>query len=103
MPVETKLIDQNAFYGTSTFYHFDHATGEITFETRQDAEPIIEANKARFNEAPTRWGEGKLVASIPLTIYYDLKRKGITKDPAAFRRWLNDPDNRAFRTRPGHL
>jgi hypothetical protein len=24
-------------------------------------------------------------------------------DPAAFKRWLNDPDNRFFRTSPGTL
>jgi len=41
------------------------------------------------------------VASIPLNVYYDLKRRGIADDPKAMKKWLNDPDNRVFRTREG--
>jgi hypothetical protein len=38
-----------------------------------------------------------------VNVYYDLKRRGIIDDPAAFRAWMNDPDNRVFRTRPGRV
>jgi hypothetical protein len=41
------------------------------------------------------------VAQIPMALYYDLKSKGITEDPARMKAWLNDPENRYFRTRPG--
>jgi len=41
------------------------------------------------------------VASIPLSIYYDLKRQGIVDDPVRLKRWLNDSDNKYFRTRGG--
>ncbi len=58
-------------------------------------------NKADFNDAPSRWGEGQRVASIPMTVYWELKRRGVVDDQGALRRWLNDPDNRFFRTRPG--
>jgi len=43
------------------------------------------------------------VASIPLNLYYDLKRQGIVDDPARFKKWLNDSDNRFFRTRGGRV
>ena len=43
------------------------------------------------------------VASIPLTVYYDLKQKGILDDQAAMKKWLNDPDNELFRTRKGKV
>jgi hypothetical protein len=33
----------------------------------------------------------------------ELKQQGIIDDPKALRRWLNDPDNRYFRTRPGRV
>jgi hypothetical protein len=36
-------------------------------------------------------------------VYYDLKRRGIADDPAALKKWLNDGDNRVFRTREGTL
>jgi hypothetical protein len=43
------------------------------------------------------------VASIPLTVYYDLKQKGILDDQTAMKKWLNDPDNELFRTRKGKV
>ena len=49
------------------------------------------------------WGDMTRVASIPLSLYFDLKKKGIADDPVAMKRWLNDPDQRFFRTRPGRL
>jgi hypothetical protein len=36
-------------------------------------------------------------------VYYDLKRRGIADDPKKFKQWLNDRDNRVFRTRAGTL
>jgi hypothetical protein len=35
--------------------------------------------------------------------YMDLKKKGILDDQVALKRWLNDPENRYFRTRPGQV
>lgn len=46
---------------------------------------------------------GRLQASIPMSLYVDLMRKGIFKDQKSIRRWLNDPDNRAFRVSGGKL
>jgi hypothetical protein len=43
------------------------------------------------------------VASIPMGVYMELDAKGIARDEKAFARWLDDPDQRAFRTRPGRL
>ena len=52
-----------------------------------------------MNEAKrTMDGLGRKVASIPLVVWNDLQKKGITRDKAAFKRWLNDPDNKFFRT-----
>jgi len=70
----------------------------------QDVEDVAESNKQSFNQVDERanWqGDMHKVASIPMAIFYDLKRKGILDDPAAMKKWLNDSDNRVFRTRPG--
>ena len=48
-----------------------------------------------------KYGEWSKIASIPLSIYYELKKKGITDDPKRLKKWLNDPDNKYFRTRGG--
>ena len=55
------------------------------------------------NEARSGWGEGQRVASIPAVIWEDLIRRGIAGDKKKLKAWLNDPDNRAFRTRLGKV
>lgn len=90
-----------------------HADGEggLIIQTAQDVSGIIEANKKEFNsyDERARWSDnpfGNKVASIPMTAIDDLNKQGIMRgfhvvDHARFAMWLNDPDNRAWRTRPG--
>lgn len=83
-----------------------HADGSLTVENSQDASEVIDDNKARFNtfDERSRWNDfGNRVASIPLVVWFDLVRRGIAADEKALRRWLDDPENRHFRTRPGKL
>ena len=103
--MESRLFDRDAALGMTQYFHYDHDKDEFTIETRQDVNPLVELNKAKFNQIDekARWGELSQVASIPLNIYYDLKKRGIIDDKKKFRAWLNDPDNRAFRTRPGQV
>lgn len=96
-----KVFDVDPLSGITSFWHYDEATDTALIEKRQDVSDIVEANKSEFNEDHGRYGEWTKVASIPLSVYYELKAKGIVDDPAAMKRWLNDADNRFFRTRPG--
>jgi hypothetical protein len=48
-------------------------------------------------------GEWHHVASIPESIYFQLKADGKIDDPVYMKKWLNDPDNRFFRVRPGQV
>lgn len=102
----SRLMDKDLVSGTETWFHFDAETEVCTIETRRNVEELLEDNKAVFNhfDERARWGDDlNRVASIPDFIYYDLVAKGITRDKKAMRAWLNDPDNRAFRTRPGRV
>lgn len=98
--------EYDAITKIETLYH-GTPEGGLVVETVQDAEPIVEANKALANMYDERTpfkGDGfHRVASIPLVIFFDLKKKGVLDDPKAFARWLNDRDNAAFRTRPGRV
>lgn len=103
-----RLFDHDPLTGITEWFHMEDGDDSFTIQTTQDAAPLIEANREHFNQfdsARTPFGDkigaSSKVASIPLNVYMDLKTKGILRDPAAFKRWLNDPDNRAFRTRPG--
>ena len=99
----SKLFSHDPILGITRKFHWDDTTDEFLIETIQETEDIVEANKAAYNDAPDRWGEWTRVASIPLSIYYDLKKKGIADDEVALKKWLNDPSNRFFRTRGGNL
>ena len=92
-----------------------HADGEggIIIETRQDVTANIEQNLKEFNSFDERakWSDdmfGNKIASIPLTVIDDLNAKGIMRgfaivDQKRMKQWLNSPDNRFFRTRPGRV
>jgi hypothetical protein len=90
-----------------------HADGEggIVIQTRQDVTDIVEQNKKEYNsyDERARWSDqlfGNKVASIPMTVIDDLNKQGIMRgfailDEKRFASWLNDPMNRAWRTRTG--
>ena len=98
-----RLLNDDSFTGIKTYFDYDADTDEAVIRKEQDMTAIIESNKREFNAAPDRWGEWTKVGSIPLSVYYELERQGITKDQEAMKKWLNDPDNRYFRTRPGTI
>lgn len=96
-----RVFSRDAFTGITTYWIYDDSADTAVLRKEQDVSGIVEMNRADFNDAPARWGDGQRVASIPMTVYWALKRSGVADDQAALRRWLNDPDNRFFRTRPG--
>ena len=79
--------------------------GETVTCVQQRVDQIVEDNKeALNNSAGKRFGDGRVVASIPLDIYYNklvpAKKNG---DDAYIKRFLNDSDNRAFRRFGGNI
>ena len=71
----------------------------LVFTHTQDTKPIVESCKAIASSFdPLVRRDTVHVARIPLVIWRQLQRLGITNDEAALNRWLNDRDNRVFRT-----
>lgn len=104
-----KLFNVDTLAGRHTVAHED-GEGGIILETVQDVSHIVEGNKKLFNEITSqdKWGDITHVARLPLTVIDDLNKKGIMRgfavlDEKAFKAFLNDPDNRFFRTRPGRV
>lgn len=104
------LFDYDPVTGIREWFIPDESAGTFTIQTEQNVDALVEANKAQanaFNGVHSPYGENigadTKVASIPLNIYYDLLRKygHMRQNPGPWKRWLNDPDNAAFRTRPG--
>lgn len=109
MAIESRVIASDPLTGSQTIMHYDHDTEDISLEEVQDVTDIVEHNKRLLNDAESGWkGDMHKIASIPLSVYYDLKKRGIIDDPddpkqAKFKKWLEDPDNRVFRTKAGRL
>ena len=88
-----------------------NADDGYVIETKQDVTDIIEKNKQEYNNSSTKWGEDVFdnkIASLPLTVVDDLNKQGIMRgfhvlDQKKFFAWLNDPDNRFFRTKQGRI
>jgi hypothetical protein len=103
------LLDTDELTGTETWFHYDPLTETATYETRRDVGDITEFNKEIYKEHDerARWGNDfqHRVASIPDFLYWDLEKKlgPMKHNQKAWKAFLNDPDNRAFRTRPGRI
>ena len=82
----------------------DYVDEQGVVSRSQDVTAILEANKQEqladkfkgFRKAPTF----RKVASIPIAVFDIALAQGydLLNDPDALRRFLNDPQNRAFRT-----
>tara|TARA_B100000131_G_scaffold188739_2_gene181661 strand:+ start:486 stop:815 length:330 start_codon:yes stop_codon:yes gene_type:complete len=109
MSSERRVLDFDPHTGIK--HNFVYEAGEtpsqdrFVIETTQDVSDIIARNRASANDVDKHkpWGEWSKVASLPLSIYYDLKQQGILDDKKRFTKWLNDPDNKYFRTRGGRI
>jgi hypothetical protein len=103
--MQKRLLDVDPFLGLKEYFYYDDDTGECRIEQVQNTDFIVEQNKQRLAQSSVRdkWGEMTLVATIPMSLWADLNAKGIVKDTKEFKKWLNDPENRFFRTREGKV
>ena len=89
--------------GTRSYIDYDENDDALHFTEEVDTTRLIEWNKRLYNEASATWGDGATAAKLPPMLLGKLMREGIATDPVAWKRWLNDPDHRAFRIRPGRI
>lgn len=66
----------------------------------KSVQSMLDGNAAEAAEfsATGKHGDIQKVAGIPIGLYFDWQRQGITDDPEAMRRRLNDGDFAKFRT-----
>lgn len=101
----SSLLDYDAETKTKTVFHHT-GDGNYAIESQSDVTDLLEMNKAQYNDVDerARFGEKSWVAArIDLVTYYDLVRRGIANDKKKFSAWLNDPENRYYRVRPGRV
>jgi hypothetical protein len=97
------LVDHDPELGRSVWHlnqdGFDH------FRIDYDATQLLEQNKADYNVAQTGWkGDWHKVASVPHNILHDGLDQAIQQQDRDYvKRWLNNSDNRGWRTKPGRV
>jgi len=98
--VESKLFSVDPVLGTETWHHYDPDKDTATLEVKQVVDRIYASNQEERDsyDSNARFGSWRKVASIPINVYWDLKRRGVIDDPKEFAKWLNRSDNRVFRT-----
>jgi hypothetical protein len=102
---EKRIFNTDVDQGITRYFHYDEGTDQATIQTQQDVTAIIEENKQEYAQVDerARWGEWTRVASIPMSIYFQLKAEGKLDDEVYMKKWINDPDNKYFRTRSGQV
>lgn len=100
-----KLVSDPCRFDVRAWVHTDdNGVTHVCHVYRVD--PVIEANRERYNASyGQRWGDGRVVASIPNGIYYhgDFAKAVGDRDEGWIRRFLNDADNQKLRTFRGNL
>ena len=107
-----KILDvQNGVTRTA----YDDGDGGLIIKHSSDLTDFIEHTKSQYNanSKSTGWGDNPIdaknkIASLPTEIINDLNAKGIMRgyyimDQKAMKKWLNNPENRVFRTRGGKV
>ena len=114
-PADPSRIPDEAweYEGTSSdglrvhYIHWvDRERGVFFRKTENLAEPaLIEHNKHLFNESQTqRFGDGRVMARVPLNIFYrDVAPRLKQGDEDFMKWWLNNQQNRPYRTFRGRL
>jgi hypothetical protein len=100
--MESRPLEWNPYTKSSVIFHPETDGDSWVEEMRQDVGGIIDHNKAILN-LDRRKSDVRRMASIPIVVWTELKRNGIADDPKRLKKWLNDPENSAFRTRPGKV
>jgi hypothetical protein len=103
-----RLFDRDPLTGKIRWFHFNHEDKSFTIETVQEVQDLVDQNAELQNTDNRRFGEWDRVASVPINVYFDLKARGIIdpqNDPKGIKlkQWLNDSDNRKFRTKLGQV
>lgn len=96
------LFDYDPKLGRQVWYTVND-DGSTTFRTDYEVQPTIDVNAAQRNMAQDNWkGDYHHIASIPMNIYHEQLAEASRQDDQRYvSKWLNDSDNRAWRTKNG--
>lgn len=108
--MKKRLVSRDNVTGRETYAHFQD-DGKMIFESSQNVDSLLAQNKRERNDYRSNSLIGNTqkhhqkVAEIPTALYHQLiEELGQPKDnPTGWKKWLNEYDNRFFRTSGGRV
>lgn len=95
------VLDHDVLTGTMERMHVT-TDQKLVFEQTVDVQSLGERNQALKNAVSRTErlpdGLGVKVASLPMMVYLDLRKRGILDDKVALRRWLQTDEAVPYRT-----
>jgi len=101
---DVRLFDDIPEQGIKRYFVYDHTNDSFKIVTEQDTTGLIQrsqTNYKRFGKRSPWKGDVHHVGVIPMTVLERAMREGWGEED--YKRWVNDPDNQKFRSRPGHV
>ena len=89
--------------GVKTAVHTEDGDGTFHVTKTQDIQPTLDYTKYLREQPVDRKNEVRHVAEIPPVLAASLSRSGILHDKKRLLKWLDQPENSAFKTWEGHL
>ena len=89
--------------GVTTAVHTEDGDGTFHITKQQDVQPTLDYTKYLREQPVDRKNEVRHVAEIPPVLAASLSRSGILHDKKRLLKWLDQPENSAFKTWEGHL
>jgi hypothetical protein len=97
------MVEDNESYRR---WELDLGDRIIAKTEHKGTEKLIEDNQRALNEsAGQRWGDGKVVGSVPMNLYFSsgLAEANKQRDTRFIRRWWDNPDHAKFRKFKGTI
>jgi len=98
---ERKIVYRNDGAAKRTMILDDDYPDRVVVHTEQDMAQTIENNKAMRELHPEKSNNKLLARGVPIADAEQALREDW--DQNDWKRWLNDPDNAAFRVWPGRV
>ena len=89
--------------GVETAVHTEDGTGKFHVTKKQNVQPTLDYTKFLREQPVNRKAEDRHIAEIPPVLAAKLIRDGIMGDSKAILKWLDQPENKCFKTVEGRL
>lgn len=99
-----RLLSHDPQTGVTNWW-LDLGNGTAVIRTDTPVDELLDDNAEAYNNSiGQRFGNGQVVASIPLNIYHEQLAEAQREGDRKFvKRWLNDADNQKFRRFRGNV